>query len=284
MPTAVRKSGILLILLTGVLWSLNAPLVKLLSPDPYLIVALRSLIAGAALSPFLLRGHIPLSGWTAGLCLSYAALSVGVLAALRMTSVPIAGGMQFTAPVWLYLLQRKRGEPFRLARRWPLLVLLLGIGVFFCSRAEGITLRGNLLALSSSFTFAAMTYCSKRCACENPLGMTALSNLVTGLLVLLCCVRAPLAGVAAIPGGEWLWLLFMGVVQTGVSYACYYTGLRFVSPQTAAQLTPLEMVLGPVWVALFFREYPDAFGVAGVLIVLVGVVGEARMDLRGQRE
>ena len=40
-------------------------------------------------------------------------------------------------------------------------------------------------------------------------------------------------------------------------------------------LCPLEMILGPVWTAIFLQEYPDAIGLLGFLAVTVGVLGEA---------
>lgn len=45
--------GTLFVLLAAVCWSINSPIVKYLTLNPFLICGLRSLIAGIALLPFL---------------------------------------------------------------------------------------------------------------------------------------------------------------------------------------------------------------------------------------
>jgi len=205
--------------------------------------------------------------------LGYAGLSTCVVMGLKMTSAPIAVGTQFTAPIWLYLAERKQSKKEESLRRlWPMGCLLLGIVLFMCSRAEGVTMKGNLVALSTSFSFALTTLSSPRCAKENPLGMTALCCIFTGLLLL------PFSDVGALgsASGEDLFrLLLLGVVQTGLGYGCYYAGLNHTSGRTAAQIAPLEMILGPVWAAILFQEYPDPIGLLGFAFVLGGVFGEA---------
>ncbi|MFR9127862.1 MAG: EamA family transporter [Acidaminococcus intestini] len=44
--------GTLFVLLAAVCWSINSPIVKYLTLNPFLICGLRSLIAGIALLPF----------------------------------------------------------------------------------------------------------------------------------------------------------------------------------------------------------------------------------------
>ena len=51
MPRLPALSGSALVLLGAVCWSLNSPLVKYLTLDPFLICGLRSLIAGLVLLP-----------------------------------------------------------------------------------------------------------------------------------------------------------------------------------------------------------------------------------------
>ena len=57
-------------------------------------------------------------------------------------------------------------------------------------------------------------------------------------------------------------------------------GLRYTEPARAAMIAPCEMVLGPVWVAIFVREYPDWIGAAGSLLILAGVISEEILSQR----
>ena len=238
-----RTAGLALVFLASLFWSLNSPLVKSLELDPFLLAGMRALIAGVALAPFIRIRRIKWNIYTLLMFLTYTAQCICIILALKMTSTGVAVGMQFTAPVWLYFLERKKGEKPTFRRLWPLGVLLLGTVVFMCSKARGTTLIGNLIALSTSFWFAALTYFSKKATADNPLGMTSLSNLVCALVAL------PLAGnaldkVLMIPGGQWPLLIALGVLQIGCGYGFYYLGLRYVSGQTAAMISPMEMVLG----------------------------------------
>lgn len=276
------RKGIWLVALAALLWSLNSPIVKGLSLDSLSIAAFRSLAAGVALAPFIRIRKIRWNVYALGMLLSFAALSTCIILGLKMTSAPIAVGTQFTAPVWLYLVERKKGQG-GLRRIWPLLLLVLGVFLFMCSKAEGVSLKGNLVALSTSFSFAALTYCAPRCASENPLGMTAISCLFTALL-LLFFVDAPLETLRSASAGQILTLVLLGVVQTGAGYGCYYMGLRYTNGRTAAQIAPLEMILGPLWVALFLHEYPDILCLLGFALVLAGVFGEAYVSARQERK
>ena len=270
-----RTLGLILIFLASVFWSLNAPLVKGINvEDPFLLSGLRAGIACIALAPFIRIRRIKWNINTLLMFIAYTGECACIVLALRMTSTAIAVGMQFTAPVWLYLWERKKGEKPTLRRLWPLIVLLAGTVVFMCSTAEGVTLAGNLIALSTSLWFAAVTYFSKKISNDNPLGVVSLSNLFCAIVVLPLSGNF-IGGIAAIPGGQWPWLIALGVLQIGGGYGCYYTGLKYVSAQTAAMISPLEMVLGPLWAVLFLGDaIPDTLSLIAFALVLAGAVGE----------
>ena len=68
------------------------------------------------------------------------------------------------------------------------------------------------------------------------------------------------------------WLIFAGLVKV---YAFYNLGVQRVNPQKASIIALWEMILGPVWVAIFLKEYPSLSVLAGFLIVLVGMFLDA---------
>lgn len=273
---AGRRRGPLLVFLGAALWSTNAPFFKLLHVDAYLAVCLRSAFAGLALLPALRWRQVRWDRHLLLMLLAYTGLCTGVVLAIGSTSANIAVGMQYTAPVWLFLLEKWRKRfPFSLRKHWPVAVLFAGLVVSMCSGSSAVTARGNLIALSTGIFFAGMTLASKRCAADNPLGMVALTNLFCALVVLVCFVPRPvLAQLRAVTPLEWGILFFLGVFQIGAGYAFYYLGLRTTEPAEASMIAPCEMVLGPIWVAVFLHEYPDWIGVLGSLLVVAGAVGE----------
>ena len=280
--TFLKRWSSLFILLGAVLWSTNAPFFKILQVDAYLAVFIRASIAGVILLPTLRPRQLK---WDASLLimlLSYTGLCIGVVLAIRSTSTNIATGLQYTAPVWIFLLSWWRGKTkFSWRAHWPLLVLLAGLVVSMCSGSSAVTVRGNLIALSTSLFFTAMTLSSKKTAADNPLGMVSLTNLFCAAVTLAFFVPRPLGQhLAAITPTEWVILVYLGVFQIAAGYALYYIGLRYTEPARAAMIAPCEMVLGPVWVAIFVREYPDWIGAAGSLLILAGVISEEILSQR----
>ncbi len=266
--------GMALTILGSALFSLNAILLKTISVDSVLLSALRGGIAGLVLLPFLRPKKINWSWKTLMLFIAFTGQCTLIIFSVRMTSTPVAISMQFTSPIWLYLAERKKGEPFHLSRTWPLVALLVGIILFMCSKGEGVTMAGNLVALCTSFTHAAMTYFSKRVVGDCPIGTASLCCLVLSAVLFIFMVDSPIQAVMSVPASAWPMILVLSVVQFGAGYAFYYMGVRYISSKTAGMLAPIEMVLAPTWVALFLHESTDAIGIIAFVIVLIGVFGE----------
>ena len=273
----LRCSGGLLVFLGALFWSLNAPIVKFLSVDPYLMCGLRALIAGVALAGFIRPRQLKWNGWMALYLCCYCALSLTIILALKMTSSAVAVGMQYTAAVWLFLAHWLASRRFDARSFIPVCVILAGVVFFMCSGTDGTSSMGNLLALTEGVFFAGMTVGSKQAAGTNPLGLTAVGNLFTGAVV-LAAFPGSAASVVSLSGLDWALMLVLGVVQIGCGYAFYNLGVQRVSPQKASILALWEMILGPVWVALFLKEYPSLPVVIGFVIILLGMLLDARLS------
>lgn len=276
--------GTALAFVAALLWSTNAPLIKSIDLDSTLVAGLRALIAGVVLLPFLQPNKIKWSLPVFAMMALFTLQSFFIVLALKTTSAPIAVGMQYTAPVWLYLIARLRKEAVSKSHLLPLGVLMVGVAVSMCSQSDNVTLAGNLIALASGVWFALLTYTMQRTGRENPLGMVCLNNLFMAVVMLgYCALRGTLSQVAEMSASDWAIMLVLGVVQFGGGYVCYNLCLQRISASHAATITPLEMVFGPLWVALFLHEYPDVIGFIGFLIIVCGVVLEIVYTRRRER-
>ncbi len=74
-------------------------------------------------------------------------------------------------------------------------------------------------------------------------------------------------------------MLVLGVVQVAGGYGFYNLGVQRVTPQKASIIALWEMILGPVWVALFLKEYPTLPVIIGFLIILIGMILDAKKDV-----
>lgn len=267
-----------LVVFSGALfWSLNSPLVTFLHMDPFLICWLRAAIGTVVLLPFLRPKQLNWNWWLPVYLISDCAVCLLVISALTMTSAPIAVGMQYTAPVWLFLCGWITTKKFRLRAFLPIAVILVGIVLFMLSGTDRTSNLGNLLAFFSGPAFALMTVSSRKAAGTNPLGLTALA---TAFMVLFIPILSPscLGGIGSMTGTDWFVIAILGVVQVGAGYGLYNLGVQMVPPQRASIIALWEMILGPVWVALFFRIYPSVPVLIGYAFLLVGILLDARFN------
>ena len=267
----IPLSGSTLVFLGALFWSLSSPLVKYLTLPALLICGLRSVIAGIALCPTIRPRQLRWNRWLVFYLLSYLGLCVSVILALSMTSAPIAVGMQYTATIWLFLIGLLRTRRFRWRAFLPVFIISVGVVFFMCSSTGGTNRLGNFIALTEGIFFVCITISSQKAAGTNPLGLTALANLFTGLAVFLV-VPGLWGELAKMSPRDWVLMLILGVVQVGGGYGCFNLGVQKVSAQRASIIALWEMILGPLWVALFLGEYPSPLVLIGFVFILVGIV------------
>lgn len=270
-----RLSGSILVFLGAVFWSLNAPLVKFLSADPMLICGLRSLIAGLVLAPFIRPKRLNWTPWMFLYIASYCALCISIITALSKTAAAIAIGMQYTATFWLFAATWISTGRFNRKAFLPICLILIGVAFFMYTGNTTNSSVGNLIALTEGIFFACMSVGAKKSAGTNPLGLTAIANLCTGVFV-LACFPASTASVFSLSGQSLFVILVLGIVQIGAGYSFYNLGIQKVTAQKASIIALWEMILGPVWVALFLKEYPSVTVLIGFCIILAGIYIEAK--------
>ena len=269
--------GPFLVFLGAFFWSLNAPLVTYISIDPFLMCGLRALIAGVAMCAFIRPGKLRWNWWMLLYLVSYCGLSLFIILALARTDSAIAIGMQYTAIIWLFLLNWITTRKLDKSSVLPVAVILVGVVFFMCSGTGSGDMVGNILALCEGVFFAGMTAGSKKAAGDNPLGLTAVGNLFTGILV-LSLFPSSTAMAANLNTTEWVVVLILGVVQIGGGYAFYNLGIQRTTPQKASVIALWEMILGPAWVAIFLHRYPSVPVLIGFAIILAGMLLDAKKD------
>lgn len=279
----IRNSGTLLVFLGAVFWSLNAPLVKFLTADSLLICGLRSIIAGITLMPFIRWKRLNWTPWMAVYISSYCALCISIIIALSKTSAAIAVGMQYTATIWLFLANFVITRKFNKKAFWPVCVIFAGVVFFMCSGTDKSSSSGNTIALLEGIFFACMSVGAKKSAGTNPIGLTAIANLFTGIFVFVAFPSTS-GYIGTLAATDWAVLLILGIIQIGAGYAFYNLGIQMISAQKASVIALWEMILGPVWVALFLGEYPSPIVLAGFVIILAGMLLDTKINVPDARE
>ena len=208
---------------------------------------------------------------------SYAGLCISIIQALGSTSAPVAIGMQYTATIWLFLANLLSTKKLNFRKLISVAVIFVGVVFFMCSGDDSTSQTGNLIALSEGIFFALMTVSAKKVAGTNPVGLTAIANLFTGIFVFLVFPSA-LNGIPTMTFKDWIIILILGIVQVGAGYAFYNMGIQKISAQKASIIALWEMILGPIWVAIFLKEYPSLMVLIGFVIILIGMLLDALLN------
>ena len=161
---------------------------------------------------------------------------------------------------WIFLGERVSGRS-----AVAMVVALAGVTVMLGAPGDG-DLAGDLLSLGTVLAFSLSLIITRRRRDISMAPATCLSQLM--LLVLF----VPFATTADV-GGRDVWALaLLGVGQIGLGLALLMVGARLIPAVQVALITLLEVVLGPVWVWLAYREAPGTATLVGGAIVVVAIV------------
>ncbi|MCI0463923.1 MAG: DMT family transporter [Gemmataceae bacterium] len=277
LPSAFQ--GRLLIALAAVLWSLSGGFTKLLTQEtPFQLATppvsglqiafYRVLFAGLVLVPALRRRDISFRGLMLGMAGCFAVMNLSFVWATAEGTAANAVLLQYTAPMWMYLLSVWwLGEPADRRSSVALLLGLLGIAIIIWGGWQEAQLRVVAIALTSGVAYAGVVLGLRALRQASARWLTVLNHLASALALipLLCYVWPPA------PGGDQLAVLVLfGTVQMALPYWLMARGLRAVSPQEAGTITLLEPVLNPVWAYLVApeTERPSVFTLTGGAFIL----------------
>jgi drug/metabolite transporter (DMT)-like permease len=264
--------GIALGLLAPVLWSSSGLFVKILPLAPVPLAALRALLAGAALAPFVRPRALRLAElWTvagAGMLVSYTLSVLCYISAVRLTTAANAIALVSTAPAWVVALTWLAERRVRWVLAWPVGLVLAGVAVMLAEPAVGRSLEGNLLGLAGGLAFGLFTFTLPRVRMP-VVGRVAACNLIAGAALFLASPAQILA--VRLAPLDWLALAYLGAIQIGLATVCFAFALTRISAAEASVLALLEPLLAPLWVYLAIGEAPSAFGAAGGVFILGGI-------------
>ena len=287
-----------LMVLAAILWSTGGLGVKMLSDTTALTTSgYRSVFAllvmaadtlyrarKARVSPFA-TARIPVI-W--GAAVSYCVMVISFVAAAKMTTAANAILIQYTGPVYVALLS------WPLLREkltgWDILAIfgcIMGLVLFFWGELDARGMKGNAIAVVSSFGFAGLPVCLKLAErrlraegrAEHVPVMTVFAMSLGNVLTILACshsmITAPPTHVSA-----WLTLALLGVFQIGVPYILYGIAVRKLRAMESTLIATIEPIMTPVWVLLVTGERPAKMAIyGGALIagaVLIQSVGSQR--------
>jgi len=271
-----HRKGLILISITAFLWSSSGLFIKILSLDAFQILFYRSSIAAITIFivSVLRKKELKFEkDIISNLCaISFAGILILFVTANKLTTSANAIFLQFTAPIYLLFL-----EPVFLKTKFnkknliTVLISIAGMALFFFGKLEVGNIWGNIIAILSGISFAFFSLFLKwkkqLHGKENTINNVIMGN----MLVAFFCFPFIYDKLAITPAETWI-LLYMGVIQIGISYVIFNEGIKYVSATESMIIAMLEAIFNPIWVFIGVGETPSVFAVAGGVIILAAIL------------
>jgi len=279
--------GALGIALCGFLWSAGGLFFRMLENEhlwPILVwrfIAVSLFFAGIGLWPERGRlfGFWSRLGWRVfpG-AIFFAGASLFFLQALDTTTVFNALMMLALQPLiaaalaWVVL-----REPVKPVTWLAMAVALVGIYLMLADSLSAGGFLGNVLALCSSLCFSAYTVYNRWLGTAD----TAPFIMVGGALGALVALAMSLGqGMAVVISGHDIGLCVAMSSLLGAGFVLFNWAIRHVPSAEALVLAQTEVIFGPLWVWLVFREQPTDAALIGGLVLFAAVLVQAASGLR----
>ena len=112
---------------------------------------------------------------------------------------------------------------------------------------------------------------------SDPIRPLLLGNIIGALL------GAPFWSVGLPDATGWIALLALGLIQQAAAYFCYAAAVRHATAIEVMLIPVIEPILSPLWVAIFFGEWPSQWALVGGTIVIGAVTMRAVLSRRVTR-
>ena len=273
-------SPLLLVLGAAILWSTGGLFIKATKLSGLELSFGRSLLAAITVAIFTRREGFGLNRVTALAAAIYAVLLVLFVLATKQTTAANAIFLQYTAPVYVLVLEPLvYKERFRRRDLITVVFCVIGMSLFFVGKLRPQDLSGNLLALGSGLCFAFYFLLLRHSSARN---VNRASSVIYGnLLVVLIAAPAGVAALQHISAGDTACVAYLGVVQIGFAYLLFTLAMaRGVRSLDAGIIGYIEPVLNPIWVFLFLGERPSNWALLGGAIIVAAVVGHMLLQTK----
>jgi len=275
---------LLYVLAAALLWSTGGLFIKWTTIGGLELSFWRSLFAIFTVAFFTRREGFGINRVTAVASFLYAVLLILFVLATKTTTAANAIFLQYTAPVYLLILEPiVYKEKFRSRDLITVLICLGGMALFFVGQLRPQDVAGNVMALASGLCFAMYFLLLRHPRARE---VNRASSVIYGnTLAVIMTAPWGLATLTSITGHDIAGVAYLGIVQLGIAYTLFTYGMaRGVRSLDAGIICYVEPVLNPVWVFLVLGEKPSQWALLGGSIIIIAVIIHMILDARGKRK
>ena len=267
--TTLRRSGIICVFLSAVLYSIGGLCMKLIPWNGISINAGRNIIALMVIGGYLIltkhRLRFNRSIALGAVCVS--GTNILFCIANKMTTAANAIVLQFTAPVFVLLFSiliwKKKPKKTDIL---TCIAVLAGVVCFFVDSLEMGGMVGNILALISGVSYAGV-FMLNEFPDGDPICSVFWGDVLSVIVGLPFLVQETAFTPTALTS-----LVILGAFQVGLAYILICIGLKTTPPVTASLISGIEPILNPILVAVFYGETIGPMALMGAVIVIGSVI------------
>ena len=266
-------------ILSMLIFGTNGLVVAHISLQASQIVLMRTLIGGALLTGLvLLRGGFDRAAVHAekrSLVMGGVALGlnwVALFEAYRLLNVSLATLIYYVGPMLILLLSpilfREKLSGTKIAA-----VCLVAVGLVCISGSiafGGLSTAGLLTAIVSALFYAALIVFNKRIVRTGGMQTAAIEldvAVVVVLIYVLITIGLPHPKITDLP-----YIAVIGIVNTGLAYLLYFSGLQKLAGQSVALLSYVDPVSALVFSAVFLHEAMTPVQLLGAVLIIGGAM------------
>jgi drug/metabolite transporter (DMT)-like permease len=282
--TGYRK-GLVLTAAGTLFASFEGLLVRLVSAESWTVIAWRGFLLGLVMLAFIglvgkklhvrdlgRAGWIAVASYACNICFFISAINATTVA---NTLVIASAAPLFAAAIgWTFL--RERPDK---ATSIAVVVVLFGLAIIFSGSLSTSRMAGDFLALGYAVSLAAYCVALQRCPEMHVPSIVAVGGFLSGL------VAWPFAGGLSVAAVDLPPLLALGIVVVPAATLLLSMGPQFMPGSHVTLIMMLEILLGPLWVWMMFREMPSATTALGGALVLATILAHSWFTaFRGSRQ
>src|ERR1051325_1183177 len=278
-----QTTALLFVFATALLWSTGGLFIKWTALGGLEISCYLSFFAMITIAILTRHEGFGLNRLMAAASLLYAVLLILFVFATKETTAANAIFLQYTSSVYVLILEPIiYKEKFRVRDLVTVSVCLGGMALFFVGQLRPQDITGNIFALASGLCFALYFLLLRHPRARE---VNRASSVIYGnLLAVILTAPWGLAALASVTLHDALSVVYLGVVQLGISYALFTVAMaRGVRSLDAGIICYIEPVLNPLWVFLVLGERPSKWALLGGTIIIAAVVSHMILDARGKR-
>jgi DME family drug/metabolite transporter len=262
-----HQKGLLYVFTAALLWSSGGLFIKLISLSAMQLSFFRCSVAAITFA-IIFRNRILLVNKLSVLnSFIYAIVLISFVIATKTTTAANAIFLQATAPIYVLIF-----EPLLTKSKYERIniitvgVCTIGMILFFVGKLAPGHLEGNLVALISGITFAALFLGMKKNEPQYQQSSIFWGNIIVAIVCLPFVTSLEVLTVSD------LWMVtFLGVFQIAFAYAFFVAGLKRVYAVEASIIAMVEPVFNPVWVFIGYGEVPAISAIFGGLIIIIAI-------------